>query len=96
MKGFTMIPFYTEEGEKIELAVLEQTRINGVNYLLVSPSEDGNWDEETEEAYAFILKEKESPSREESTYEEVTDEEEMMSISKIFEQLMEDLDFEVE
>lgn len=91
MKEFASIPFYTEDGEEIELAILEQTRINGINYLLVSPVE-----EDTEEAYAFLLKESGSTDQLESTYEEVLDEEEMLSVSKIFEQLMEDMDFEVE
>lgn len=96
MKEFATIPFFTEDGEKIELAILEQTRINGVNYLLVSACEGDNWDEEAEDAYAFILKESGSMDSEESTYEEVLDDEELISVSKIFEQLMEDMDFEVE
>ena len=91
MKEFASIPFYTEDGEEIELAILEQTRINGINYLMVSPVE-----EEGEDIYAFLLKESGSGDSSESTYEEVLDEEEMLSVSKIFEQLMEDIDFEVE
>ena len=96
MKDYLTIPFYTDDGEKIELAVLEQTRINGINYLLVSAVEEENPDEDTEEAYAFILREKEPPSQEESEYEEIEDEEEILSVSRIFEQLMDDIDFEVE
>ncbi|MDO4976453.1 MAG: DUF1292 domain-containing protein [Eubacteriales bacterium] len=96
MKDFPTIPFFTEDGEEIELAILEQTRINGVNYLLVSACEGEDWDEESEEAYVFILKESDSTDSEESTYEEVLDDEELISVSKIFEQLMEDMDFEVE
>lgn len=96
MKSFPTIPFLTDDGEKIELAILEQTRINGINYLLVSACEGDSWDEDAEDAYAFLLKESESTDSEESTYEEVLDEEELISVSKIFEQLMEDLDFEVE
>ena len=92
MKEFASIPFYTEDGEEVELAILEQTRINGINYLLVSPVEEDTG----EEAYAFLLKESGSADQLESTYEEVLDEEEMLSVSKIFEQLMEDMDFEVE
>ncbi|MBR5047279.1 MAG: DUF1292 domain-containing protein [Eubacterium sp.] len=89
MKEFASIPFYTEDGEEIELAVLEQTRINGINYLLVSPVEE-------EDTYAFLLKECGTEDQLESTYEEIEDEEEMLSVSRIFEQLMEDMDFEVE
>ena len=97
MKEFATIPFFTEDGEKIHLAILEQTRINGINYLLVSECEEnGDWDEEAEDAYAFILKESESTDSEESTYVEVRDDDELISVSRIFEQLMEDMDFEVE
>ena len=96
MKDFATIPFYTDDGEEIELAVLEQTRINGVNYLLVSALEEENPDEDAEEAYAFILKETGSAEQEESEYEEVEDEEEFLSVSRIFEQLIDDIDFEVE
>jgi len=96
MKDFATIPFYTDDGEEIELAVLEQTRINGVNYLLVSALEEEDPDENAEEAYAFILKETGSAGQEESEYEEVEDEEEFLSVSKIFEQLIDDIDFEVE
>ena len=96
MKDFATIPFYTDDGEEIELAVLEQTRINGVNYLLVSALEEENPDEDAEEAYAFILKETGSAGQEESEYEEVEDEEEFLSVSRIFEQLIDDIDFEVE
>lgn len=96
MKEFATIPFFTEDGEEIELAILEQTRINGINYLLVSACEGDEWDEEAEDAYCFILKESESTDSLESTYEEVQDDEELISVSKIFEQLMEDMDFEME
>lgn len=91
MKEFASIPFYTDDGGEVELAILEQTRINGINYLLVSPQTD-----DAEDEYAFLLKESGQASQLESTYEEVRDEEEMLSVLKIFEQLMEDMDFEVE
>ena len=43
------IVFTTDDGEEILLYVIEQTRISGVNYLLVSESED-------EEAECVILR----------------------------------------
>ena len=36
MKKYESIPFLTDDGLEIEFCVIEQTRINGVNYLLVS------------------------------------------------------------
>ena len=47
------LEFIDENGEKTQFYVIEETRINGINYLLVSES-----DNEDEEAEAYILKEK--------------------------------------
>lgn len=43
------IKIIAEDGEIIELFVIEQTRLEGINYLLVTETED-------EEAEAYILK----------------------------------------
>ena len=43
------IKITAEDGEIIELFVIEQTRLEGINYLLVTETED-------EEAEAYILK----------------------------------------
>ena len=45
------LEFIDENGEKTQFYVIEETRINGINYLLVSES-----DNEDEEAEAYILK----------------------------------------
>ena len=45
------LEFIDENGEKIEFFIVDETRINGINYLLVSES-----DSEDEEAEAYILK----------------------------------------
>ena len=45
------IVFTTQDNEQVEFYVLEQTMINGVNYILVADSV------EDEEANALILKE---------------------------------------
>ena len=76
------IVFNTEDGEVL-FYVLEQTRVNGVNYLLVSESED-------EEAECLILKDTASEADPESVYEEVTDEDEQDALLAIFTELLED------
>ncbi len=38
-----------QDGESIEFYVMEQTKINGINFLLVTEEEDGDCD-------AYILK----------------------------------------
>ena len=43
------ITFETEDGQKDEFYVVEETRLNGVNYLLVADSEE-------EDAECLILK----------------------------------------
>ena len=61
------IVFETDEGEVL-FYVIEETRVNGTNYLLVTDSEE-------EEADAYILKDTSSPEDREAVYEMVEDEE---------------------
>ena len=84
---------YLDEGdwdddEEIELMVLEQTMINNVNYLLVTDSEE-------DEADAYILKET-GAETEEAYYEFVEDSTELEVISKVFEQMLDDIDLKYE
>lgn len=81
------IIFTAEDGEDVEFFVLEQTRIAGVNYILVADSEE-------EEAEALILKEQ-AGEGEEAVYEIVEDDEELAAISKVFIEMMEDVDIEM-
>jgi len=55
--------------EAVEFYVVEQTRINGIDYLLVTEEEEGDCD-------AFIMKEVSQNEEEESVYEMVEAEEE--------------------
>ena len=66
--------------------MLEETKINGKNYLLVTDSEDD------EEADAYIMLEISSEENGETVYEMVEDEEELAYLGKIFEQLLEDVE----
>lgn len=84
------IVFTTEEDTEVEFYVLEQTRIGGVNYLLVADSEG-------DEAEALILKEQASEDTgEEAVYDIVEDEKELNAISKVFIEMMDDVDIELE
>ena len=75
-----------QDGESIEFYIMEQTKINGINYLLVTEEEDGDCD-------AYILKELSQGEDEDSTYEMVESEEELEYISRIFSEILEDVDF---
>ena len=71
--------------ESVEFYVVEQTKINGMDFLLVSVEEDGDSD-------AFILKDVSLEYEEESVYEMVESEEELEYMSKIFAEILEDVD----
>ena len=70
--------------------IIEETRVNGINYLLVTESED----EEDEEAEAYILKDTSKAEDTEAVYEFVESEEELDAVSRIFAELLEDMDLE--
>ena len=76
------IIFTAEDGTKEEFYIEEQTRINGVNYLLVSDSMN-------DEANAYILKE--LPS----AHVMVDNEVEFEAVSGVFSQMLDD-DVELE
>ena len=90
------ITFETEDGEKLELGILDETKLNGVEYLLVT--EDTNEDSE-EEVEVMILGcvPEENEDEELETFVTVDDPEELAAVSKIFaEQLAEDeIDLEI-
>mgnify|MGYP002622160672 CR=1 FL=1 len=86
------IPFITEDGEKVDMYVLEETTVQGIHYILVTD----DLSQDSEEAIVTILKENGQNTDEEySIYHPVESEEELTSIAKIFAELMDDVDFEV-
>ena len=83
------ILFTTDEGEEIPFYVIEQTTIAGKNFLLVTDS-DGN----TEEADAYIMQEI-TDKEEQLFYELVEDENQLEALSKVFGELLEDIDIQI-
>ena len=79
---------FEDTKEEVEFFVLEQTRINGQNYILVTDSDE-------DEAECLILKDKSEDQDTESLYEIVEDEVELSSVLKVFEELFEDVDIEM-
>lgn len=77
-----------DTGEEVEFFVLEQTRVNGVNYLLVTENDD---EEETD---AYILKDLSKDEETEAVYEFVEEDITLDAVSKVFEELLDDIDFE--
>ena len=79
---------FEDTQEEVEFFVLEQTRISGKNYILVTESED-------DEAECLILKDMSAAEDTESVYEIVEDDVELSSVLKVFEELLEDVDIEM-
>ena len=79
------IRFVTDTGEEIEFYVEEETRVNGISYLLVTDS-DG------EEANAYILKDMSADGDVDADYVMVEDEVEAEAIARVFQQMLEDVD----
>ncbi|MCR4686140.1 MAG: DUF1292 domain-containing protein [Lachnospiraceae bacterium] len=72
--------------DRIEFFVLEQTTVAGVNYLLVTDSEEGDGE-------ALILKDKSKKEDTEAVYEIVSDDKELKALADIFENLLDDVQF---
>lgn len=73
--------FTDEDGTEEELFVIDETRVNDVNYLLVCESMD-------EETDAYILKDVSAKEDTEAVYVFVEDDEELKAVADIFEQLL--------
>ena len=83
----------TEDGKEVEFEVVESTRVNGADYLLVTTDDTTVYDSENDDddsEAVFILKDTSAPESEEALYEFVDDEEELDAVFKIFEQLLDE------
>ena len=76
------------ENETVGFFVVEETRIAGVSYLLVTESEDD------EEAEAYILKDTSEDGDKDGCYVFVEDDTEFDAVYKVFEVMLDEIDFE--
>ncbi len=83
------INFITDEGEEIPFYIIEQTTLAGKNFLLVT---DG--DEDEEEAEVYIMQEI-NDQEDQTVYEFVEDEEQLEALSKVFAELLDDVDIQM-
>jgi len=86
MARLEKITFQADENEVVEFYVLEQTMIGGVNYILVTDTEEGDGD-------ALILKDMSGDGEEESIFSIVSDEDELSAVTGIFQNMMDDVEF---
>ena len=79
---------FTPEGEEpVEFYVLEQTRIGGISYILVTDAEDGDGE-------AWIMKDLSEDGEAESTYVFVEDDDELDAVAGVFSNMLEDISLE--
>lgn len=78
---------FSPDGEApVDFYVLEQTRIAGVDYLLVADTEVGDGD-------ALILKDLSRDGEAEGIYDIVSEEKELSAVAKVFESLLDGIEF---
>lgn len=86
-----IITLETEDGDRVDFTVLEETKINGMNYLLVTDSE-----EDDEEGQCYILKDRSQKEDAQAVYEFVENEDELDYLFGIFSELIADMDVDLE
>ena len=74
MEKLEKVTFNPEGEEPVDFYVLEQTRIGGFNYILVSDSQEGDGE-------ALILKDLSKDGEEESVFSVVSEEDELAAVA---------------
>ena len=87
MSKLEKITFNPNGDDPVDFYVVEQTRIGGYNYILVTDFEEGDGE-------ALILKDMSKDGEEESVFTIVSDDEELSAVAGVFENLLEDVEFE--
>ncbi len=84
----------SEEGDSLSFFVIEETKLNGTQYLLVSEQNpEETEDDEFEEVDSTVLK-CVSEDGEDAIYEFVEDDAEWDAVLSVFSELLEDIDIE--
>ena len=78
---------FNPDGEApVEFFVLEQTRIGGYNYILVTDFEEGDGE-------ALILKDISKDGESDSVFTIVSDDKELEAVAGVFESMLDDVSF---
>ena len=86
MAKLEKITFRPDGEEPVEFDVLEQTRVGGVNYILVTDVEEGDGD-------ALILKDLSEDGDEEGVFSIVSEDEELSAVAGVFQNMLDDITF---
>ncbi len=87
MSKLEKITFRPDDGEPVDFYILEQTRIGGNNYILVTDVEEGDGD-------ALILKDLSRDGEEEGVFAIVSDDDELDAVAGVFASILDDVDIE--
>ncbi len=79
------IKFTLDDGSEVTFTVIAETRLNEINYLLVT--------EEDNDEYTYIMKET-GDDASDMIYEMVEDDKEIDAVATVFDELLEDIDIE--
>ncbi len=74
--------FATDNGENVEFSVIEEARLSGETYLLVTA------DEKDDDEVAYVLKELKSEDKTEASYEMVQDDDELAAVTQLFNEVL--------
>lgn len=86
MSRLEKITFNPDGEAPVDFFVLEQTRIGGYDYILVTDFEEGDGE-------ALILKDMSRDGEAESVYVIVSDDEELRAVASVFENMLDDVEF---
>ena len=86
MAKLEKITFSPDGDAPVDFYVLEQTRIGGVNYILVTDFEEGDGE-------ALILKDISKDGEEDSIFTIVSEDEELSAVAGVFENMLDDVEF---
>ena len=84
MSKLEKITFNPNGEEPVDFYVIDQTRIGGFNYILVTDFEEGDGE-------ALILKDMSKDGDEESLYSIVSDDKELNAVAEVFEKMLDDV-----
>ncbi len=78
---------FIQEGEEtpVDFYVLEQTKLGGVTYILVTDTQEGDGE-------ALILKDLSTEEDAEALYEIVSEDDELQAVAAVFENLLDDIE----
>ena len=87
MAKFEKITFRPDGEESVDFYVLDQTRIGGINYILVTDVESGDGE-------ALIMKDTSEDGEEEGVFVIVSDDDELAAVAGVFENMLEDVELQ--